>query len=349
MTTTTRRQWLWVLGERDLTLPAGEGVPLRQLWDIIVPSIVGYPFLPPLLGRSVFADVEHDASRAPIWGLTREWRVLTREQAAERGIAQVDSRALYALVDVHTDENVVYVSPNLEFSFLDEDGVTWPCVCQHIAVVGQPMQQAGQVPQTDLLDIYLRREHNNGGAAMATEVDGAVLETASETVDEAVEQAQDAEDIIRELRAKIEELQARIAELEAGEPSDEAEAEDDKVDLSRKDALFLRDLAQRGRALLSRMEQADRRAAQDEVARVAKRVGMTAKTVELMRSRMTGAEWAGVLAAAPVVPETSNRQTHGVNPARKDGDAQARADRALALSRKKGISFREALNELEVK
>lgn len=315
-------RWLAILWKGKLTTPGGRVFDFDTDWDALTASIVSYSqvFAAPVLGRLPHIDVQHDEARAPVWGSVKELRVLTRDEAADKGVDQPADEALYAKVDVWDGERIHYVSPKLSWNFLADDGVVWPCVLNHVAVVGEPLQQTMQRPQTTLESLAMSRE-----AEMAEVSTEQVDETVDATA-EVADKADEAMQVIEELRAQIAELEAQVASLTGAG----VETEVVDVEMSR---------AKAGRATESQIRRivasalADDRRARDsaDIDRVAKSLSMSRKAAEAVHASMSSDEWrkfAGGAASGPAEtkPESLNAsRAEKLTPAKLDALASAYA------------------------
>ena len=335
-----KERWLATLWESSLVTPSGQVVDFGGNWDEWVDSIVGYSksFAAPVLGRLPHMDVEHDEARAPVWGVVSEFRVLTQEEAAEKGIVQQAPRVLYAKVDIWDGERILYVSPKLRWNFLADDNVVWPCVISHVAVVGEPLQQTMQKPQTTLESLAMSR----GSKMDKEDVDVESIDNVEDSVQDVVDTSQEAVDIVEELAARIVELEALVAELRADSEEAAVETEETELDMSRgKSAL----MAQIQRVV--RAEVAASRKAQDtaEIKRVARTLNMSRGAAEAAHAAMSAEEWAkfsgGIpKAAAPSVP-SSLGMSRAKSLTGKELDILA-----IAYQREHGVKYSEALSRV---
>lgn len=327
-------RWLAVLWETELTTPSGKVYDFAANWDDWVSSIIAYSqtFQAPVLGRLPELDVEHDETRAPVWGAVSEFRVLTSEEAAEKGISQQAPRALYAKADIWAGERILYVSPNIRWNFLADDGVLWPCVISHVAVVGEPLQQTMQRPQTTLETLAMRR-----GEKMA-EVDVTLIDEAEEVAAEVSDQADEAVSVVEELAARIAELEAQIASLTGSG----VETEEVELDMSRDKSALLSQIQRMVRTEVT----AERRARDGaEIQRVARSLNMSRAAAEAAHAAMSAAEWAKFTGSVPRAAKVTEPASLGMSRAKaltgKELDILA-----VAYQREHGVSYTEALSKV---
>lgn len=248
---TNSLRWLWVCGSRDI-VHGSVTVPFGSRWTELVRDVTAQTFRPPLFGRSVHEDVEHDETRAPIWGVLREWRVLSQEEAAAAGVEQSDEHALYGGFELTpagqiADDagQIVYCSPK----------VIWdPWYIEHLTACGYPAQRENQPNQRDLLEAALT------GGSMAEEIVEAAVEAAEEAAEEAVEaaaEAAEAAESVTDADQRIKALEESVARILAALESREALADEDEGKDDEKDK---ESPASELRALRARVDRSEARA-----------------------------------------------------------------------------------------
>lgn len=333
---TSSERWVSLLFEAPIHEPEGRRVhDFAANWSEWAGSIIEYSriYSAPVLGRSTHDRVEHDIERAPVWGRVLEIRELTLEEAELRGIEQTVPRALYAKLDVWDGERILYVSPEVTWNYISDDGRHWPCVVEHVAVVGGPLQQVHQKPQTALESLAMSRR-----TAVAEVLDSTVEETA-DLADDAIDAGENLQDTVDELRAVIDELRARIAELE-GEVDDDVEVEEVSLDMSRATAAQLRSLVR------SEFERHRRERDSAEIERVARSLNMSRAAATALHSAMTPSEWVAFASKKVAGPAPTGAPVSlGMSRARKLSDADRDAA-ARAYARKNGVSYTVALRAI---
>lgn len=332
-------QWVWVLGKRNITRPDYSEVRLADDWPEKMASLIRYPWMPPVLGRHHEVDVEHDQQRAPEIGVVREWKVLTREEAAARGINQVDEEALYARITQYQGPPILYVSPGIYEQFLAEDGSTYPFVIQHIAVVGQPQQQLGQMPQIDLVGIHLRREGHD-----MPDIDASILEDAIESAEQVDEVAVEVEDVVETLRAQIADLLAEVASLKG-----ELEDLRSSAPVGEEEVEELRRELQSHRTLFKRVLEQDVARADAEVTALARSLKLDKALVESIRQKLTVPQWnefkrSKAAAASQVDAQPTERKSAKASLNRPKGEISE--DDIIQFAREKGVSYSQAYRTL---
>lgn len=330
-------RWIAILWDSELTTPSGAVYDFSANWDAWTSSIMEYAriFKAPVLGRLPHLDVEHDEARAPVWGSVSEMRVLTRDEASAKGIDQLAERVLYAKADVWDGERILYVSPNLRWNFLADDGVVWPCVISHVAVVGEPLQQTMQRPQTTLESLAMSRE------AAVADVPTEKIDDVEEIAGDVSDQADEAVSIVEELAAKIAELEAKVAELTGGG----VETEEVDLDMSRNRSTgSLEKLMTR----IVRKEISAERRARDasEISRVCKQLNMSRAAAEAAHAAMSSEEWARFSGSVPKVAASDGKPSSlGMSRARNLSGSELDT-LATAYQRKHGVSYSEALRKV---
>ena len=295
-----KEQWMWILGRSNITRPSGKTIPIGDDWDSVIASIIGYGFNCPLLGRSELRDVEHNAQLAPVIGVAREFKVLTKADAEEKGLSQIDDEALYARVEVWTDDLIAHVSPYIATNFLDDRGTEWPYAIQHIAVVGQPQQQTAQPVQADLAGIALSR-----GGDMPAEVDEKALEGVQESAESVDEAADDVQEVIAALQAEIAALKAQLDELLGANPAQADEAED--IELRRE----IKELRKQIQSIAREQQKGD-------VIMLSRSLGVNRGVAEKLRSVLTESEMSDIARISKAKPEPTDRASQGYSLSRKD-------------------------------
>lgn len=325
------RRWIWVFGKRNI-VNGGQTIAFADNWDRWVPSIIASGFAAPLLGRSENIDVEHNASTAPVWGVVRRYKVLSREDATKKGFLQRDDLALYAEVEQWGGGTFAYTSPAIYFDFKDDNGQIWPASIQHIAVVGQPAQQTGQPVQHDLERVALRRSE-------MAEVNEGVLDGAAESTDEVVDAASELEEALRNaleqnniLQARIAELEAQIADLLSEKPEDDADEE------LRKDL----------RRLKARVDILSADAIASSVAELRAALGVDASSAKRLAETLSRSEIARIVNLRNATPAKQDRVSTGY-PVGKSTKRKAKTKAELvALARAMDGDFSANLRKLIV-
>lgn len=286
------RRWIWVFGKRNI-VNGGRTVAFADNWDRWVPSIIASGFAAPLLGRSENIDVEHNASTAPVWGVVRRYKVMSRSDATKKGFLQRDELALYAEIEQWGGGTFAYTSPAIYFDFKDDNGRIWPASIQHIAVVGQPAQQTGQPVQYDLERVALRR-------SKMADVDETALDGTVESTDEVVDAAVDLDEALRNALEQNGILQARIVELEAqvaallGEKPAEQESENQEL-----------------RRLRARVDLLSRDLMSSKVVELRSALGVSDSVARKMADTLSASEVAEVIRLRKARPQKQDRKTTG--------------------------------------
>jgi hypothetical protein len=224
-----------------------------------------------------------------VYGTVRDWRMLTRDQAAAFGVRQSAELEVYFGLDItcadtaaaYDDGRVVYSSPEMRgrilagdvYAYQDETGYDWPFFIGEVSIVGKPHNKR-QVPADTLRGVQMMEDGSMDSMqvlidevrAMRAELAGlkqaGKVATAEDMISEVVEDV-------------VEEAVEEVAEPDevAAASMESAPVDPEKVEMSERIARLERDIKLRdAKALVSAaMNERTFTASRDKLVEVAMR------------------------------------------------------------------------------
>jgi len=352
--------WFWAFGQKDFDyegqlVPLGSDEFYQSTIQSLTRQICDGVFHPCMID-------DHDEKSRPL-GTIADFRNLSELEAADLGIEQSTPFAAYVGVKLNTagqalddKEQLEYSSVGMHFDWPDpeDSGEVWPAYLKEFSAVNVPYLKATQVPRSNMRNLQLQDE-----AAAPDAVADAVEAVVGPTLGDIMELLAKLADSVEKLAGGGEE------EAPAEEAPEEVEASDKKT-VAERDAFKKRcvELEKRTHALeLS----ARRRAAEDAVIELGE-VGLLteesrkfaielhlnddstdkasfASFAESLKGAVSNARLVGGRKAVRYAP----KQTSALSLADMEGNGPAKLDlavRARQLSKEKGCSFSQAINQL---